>query len=125
RQGVVAGVDAAPQFGRLMGREAAGLPGFSLVGRRNRRDRFALRPIAARGGFVVVETLVNTAYALSLDSLVRMGGEERFARRAARVREALVEQLWDAPSGLCLDAAPDGPLRVSTWASLAPLALTG
>jgi hypothetical protein len=119
------GLDASPKFDRLMRWKAAGFPGFILFVRRNRRDRFALRPIAARGGFVVVETLVNTAYALSLDSLVRMGGGERFARRAARVREALVEQLWDAPSGLFLDAAPDGPLRVSTWASLAPLALTG
>jgi glycogen debranching enzyme len=68
---------------------------------------------------------VNTAYALSLDSLVRLGGHERFAQRAARVREAMLERLWDERSGLFLDEAADGPLRVSTWPSLAPLALTG
>jgi hypothetical protein len=119
------GLDASPKFDRLMGWRAAGFPGFILFVRRNRRDGFRLGPIAARGGFVVVETLVNTAYALSLDSLVRLGGDERFARRASRVREAMLERLWDDRRGLFLDAAPDGPLRVSTWPSLAPLALTG
>src|SRR4051794_14256615 len=77
------GLDASPKFDRLMGWRAAGFPGFILFVRRNRRDRFALGPIAARGGFVVEETLVNTAYALSLDSLARLGGAPRFAERSA------------------------------------------
>jgi hypothetical protein len=119
------GLDASPKFDALMGWEAAGFPGFILFVRRSRRDGFDLRRVRARGGFVVAETLVNTAYALSLESLARLGAGERFAARAARVREAMLERLWDVRRGLFLDAGPDGPLDVSTWTSLAPLALPG
>lgn len=117
------GLDASPKFDPLLGWRSAGLPGFAWLVRQNRRDGFALAAIARRGGFVVAETLVNVAYALSLASLARLGAGERFAERAAAVRAALVERLYDPASGLFLDAAPDGPLRVSTWASLSPLAL--
>jgi hypothetical protein len=117
------GLDAAPKFDRLLGWRAAGWPGFPLLVRQSRRDRFALGPIARRGGFVVREVLVNVAYALSLASLARLGAGDRFAERAARVRSALLARCLDPASGLFLDEHRSGPLRVSTWASLAPIAL--
>ena len=118
------GLDASPKFDRLVGWRAAGYPGFVALVRENRRDRFELAPIRARGGFVVEEVLVNVAYALSLAALARMGGGERYAERARRVRDALVERCYDEPTGLFFDRSRDGLERVSTWTSIAPLALS-
>ncbi|HYX83662.1 MAG TPA: hypothetical protein VE777_01715 [Gaiellales bacterium] len=117
------GLDASPKFDVALGWRAHGLPGFVALVRRNRRDRFQLAPIRARGGFVLQEVVTNVAYALSLDALARMGASPRFAVRAARTRQALLERCWNEPRGLFLDHSADGLLDVSTWACLAPLAL--
>jgi hypothetical protein len=120
------GLDASPKFDPLLGARAHGLPGFLLLVRQNRRDGFRIERARARGGFVLAEVLVNTAYALSLRSMARLGGGERFDRRAERVESALVGRLWDARRGLFFDRPRRGePARISTWASLAPLAIAG
>jgi hypothetical protein len=48
-----------------------------------------------------------------------------FAARAARTEAALLERCWDQRRGLFFDLAgrAERPVRVSTWSSLAPLAL--
>jgi glycogen debranching enzyme len=119
------GLDASPKFDRLMGRLAAGRPGFIWHVHRLRRDGFRLDHVLARGGFCVQEVLATTAHALSLRSLARLSGDERFADRAVRVERALLEHLWDEERGLFFDraVATRALERVSTWASLAPLAL--
>ncbi len=112
------GLDASPKFDRLMGAEAAGFPGFIRFVRRSRRGGFRLGGESPTG-FDVEEVLTSTAYALSL-------GAAGDATGAARVTRALVERTWDERRGLFLDRARDGShLQVSTWASLAPLALPG
>jgi len=71
--------------------------------------------------------LVNTAYALSLHAMARMTGETVWAQRAARTEAALMEKCWDPGPGLFWDLAGrrEKPVHLSTWASLAPLALPG
>jgi hypothetical protein len=116
------GLDASPKFDRLVGWRAAGFPGFVALVRENRRRGFSLRRAQAEGGFAVQEVLVNVAYALSLQALARLG-DAASAARATRVRDALLERCLDPRSGLFLDRAGGEPLAVSTFTSLAPLAL--
>jgi hypothetical protein len=117
------GLDASPKFDARLRWRAHGLPGFVALVRRNRRDRFRLEPIRARGGFVVQEVLTNVAYALSAAALARMGGGARFATRAALTRRALLDRCWDEAAGLFADDPRGGRRVVSTWDALAPLAL--
>jgi hypothetical protein len=117
------GLDASPKFDARLRWRAHGLPGFVAFVRRNRRDRFRLEPIRARGGFVVQEVLTNVAYALATAALARMGGGARFAARAAQTRQALLDRCWDETAGLFTDLPRSGRRVVSTWDALAPLAL--
>jgi hypothetical protein len=117
------GLDASPKFDARLRWCAHGLPGFVALVRRNRRDRFRLEPIRARGGFVVHEVLTNVAYALSTAALARMGGGARFADRAAQTRRQLLDRCWDDAAGLFADEPRSGRRVVSTWDALAPLAL--
>jgi hypothetical protein len=119
------GLDASPKFDARLRWRAHGLPGFVALVRRNRRDRFRLDAIRARGGFVVHEVLTNVAYALSTAALHRMGGGERFAARCAQTQEQLLARCWDERTGLFADDPPGGRREVSTWAARAPLALPG
>jgi Mannosylglycerate hydrolase MGH1-like glycoside hydrolase domain len=116
------GLDASPKFDRIVGWRAAGFPGFVALVRENRRRAFSLRRSLAEGGFAVQEVLVNVAYALSLQALARLG-DAASARQAERVRDALLERCLDARGGLFFDRARGEPLAVSTFTSLAPLAL--
>ena len=52
-------------------------------------------------------------------------GDETYQLRALRTERALLEHCWDEERGLFWDlaGAEQTPLRVSTWSSLAPLAL--
>jgi mannosylglycerate hydrolase MGH1-like protein len=108
------GLDASPKFEPVWGWRSNGRLGFPLLVARNRRLGFEARRIRDRGFPVLCETLVNTLWSLSLQSLGRPSATP-----------ALIARLWDERRGLFLDEAQPGGLRpgVLTWASLAPLAL--
>ncbi|HEX3736517.1 MAG TPA: hypothetical protein VHV53_03155 [Solirubrobacterales bacterium] len=108
------GLDASPKFDPVWKGRANGRAGFPFLVERNRRLGWDARRIRDRGGPVLCETMVNTFWSLSLQSLGR-----------ASVTPALVERLWDEERGLFVDEAQPGGLRPApaTWASLAPLAL--
>ena len=71
---------------------------------------------------------MNVFYALSLRALARLDDElgPVYAARAQRTEAALLERCYDERTGLFFDLAGrrERPVRVSTWSSLAPLALT-
>jgi hypothetical protein len=108
------GLDASPKFEPVWGRRANGRLGFPLLVGRNRRLGFDARRIAARGGPLLCEVLVNTMWSISQQSLGRPSATP-----------ALVARLWDERRGAFLDEAAPGGARPSvlTWAALAPLAL--
>jgi hypothetical protein len=119
------GLDASPKFDALMGWRGSGLPGFVWHIHELRRARFRLDDVLRRGGFCVQEVLTTVAHAISLQALARLSGDDAHRVAAERVEAALFERCWDERAGLFFDLAyPSGePQRVSTWASLAPLAL--
>lgn len=108
------GLDASPKFEPVWGWRANARPGFPLLVHRNRRLSFEAQRIGAAGGPLLCETLVNTLWSLSLQALGRPSATP-----------ALVGRLWDERRGLFLDRAEPGGIRphITTWASLAPLAL--
>jgi glycogen debranching enzyme len=122
------GLDDSPKYDgvfRWMSHYRAGY--FWLV-ERSRRLGYDSRAIIERYDEHVEDVLVNVFYALSLRSLARMlGGDDgrTYEERAERTEDALLERSWDERSGLFWDLAGRGerPIRVSTWSSLAPLAL--
>jgi Mannosylglycerate hydrolase MGH1-like glycoside hydrolase domain len=108
------GLDASPKFDPVWGRGSNGRIGFPLLVHRNRRRGFDAKRIAADGGPVLCEVLVNTMWSLSLQASGRPSATP-----------ALVDRLWDERLGLFLDEVEPGGARpaVRTWAALAPLAL--
>jgi hypothetical protein len=108
------GLDSSPKFDPVWKGRSNGHLAFALLVERNRRLGWDARRIRDRGGPVLCETLVNTLWSLSLQSLGRPSATP-----------ALVERLWDERRGLFVDEAQPGGLRPApvTWASLAPLAL--
>jgi hypothetical protein len=108
------GLDASPKFDPVWGWRANGRIGFPILVHHNRRLGFDARRIAARGGPVLCEVVVNVLWSLSLQALGRPSATP-----------ALVDRLWDERLGLFLDEARPGGERpaVTTWAALAPLAL--
>jgi len=108
------GLDASPKFDEVWGWRANGHLGFPLLVGHNRRRGFEARRIAASGGPVVCEVVVNVLWCLSLLALGRPS-----------ITPRLVERLWDERRGLFFDDVRPAGRRstVSTWASLAPLAL--
>ncbi len=119
------GLDATPAYDRPLGWRAHPRPGFLLLVQANRRRRFSYRRAVAAGAFHAVDVLVNTAWALSWHGLARLGvtGAED---RAREVTAAIVRRLYDPDRGIFFPRGPGGrPLRVATWAGLAPLALPG
>ena len=121
------GLDASPAYDAPLGWRAAGLPGFVWHIQELRRSRFRMDAVLARGGFCAQDVLVTTAHALSLRALARLSGNAAHDREAQRIEEALIDHCWDEERGLFFNRlVPSGKLlRVSTWASLAPLALPG
>jgi hypothetical protein len=117
------GLDATPTYDAPLGWRTHPYPGFLLLLRFNRRRRFSYRQVVADGGFHAVDALVNAAWGLAWEGMARLG-EPGAEERAERVTAALVERLWDPERGMFFPRGPDGrPLRVATWAGLAPLAL--
>jgi hypothetical protein len=108
------GLDASPQFDPIWRGRSHSRPGFLGLLHRNRRLGYDLRRIDAAGGPVCCEVMTNVLYGLS-----------RLAMGEPSLTPAIVEKLYDEPSGLFWPQArpaPRGRVPV-TWAALSPLAL--
>ena len=119
------GVDDSPKYDLVYGSMAHWKPGYARLIERCRRARWDARLLAATTDEHVEDVLVNVAYALSLRAMARMSGEVAWLRLAERTEAALLERCWDPRRGLFFDLAGRSERRVgvSTWTSLAPLAL--
>lgn len=122
------GLDDSPKYDAVFGWMSHYLPGYFWLVERSRRLGYDSREIIERYDEHVEDVLVNVMYALSLRALGRLageGGEGRYTGRAERVEKALLERCWDERAGLFWDLAgrAQEPIRISTWSSLAPLAL--
>ncbi len=110
------GLDASPKFDSAFGWRCAGLPGFPLLVRRNRRLGFDIRRIVAAGGPVVCGTATNVLHGLS-----------RLALGRPSITPRLVERLYDERRGLfrqvVRESSGTSHKTVVTWAALSPLAL--
>jgi glycogen debranching enzyme len=121
------GVDDSPKYDPVYGRYAHHRAGAFLAIENCRRHGWHSHRIIASTDLHVEDVLVTVAYALSLHAMARMTADASYARRAARVEQALLEKSLDPGTGLFYDLAgrQEKPVRVSTWTALAPLALPG
>jgi glycogen debranching enzyme len=121
------GLDDSPKYEPVYGRMTHDRPGYWLLVERGRRARWDSHRIIARDDRHVEDVWFNVAYALSLRALSRLAGEPRWAARADRVEQALLERCWDERRGLFFDLAghAERPVAISTWSSLSPLVLGG
>jgi hypothetical protein len=119
------GLDDSPKYDAVFGWMTHYRPGYFWLVERSRRLRYDSQAIIARYDEHVEDVLVNVVYALSLHALARLTGDDAYRVRAERTERALLERCWDEERGLFWDLAGRGhsPQRVSTWSSLAPLAL--
>jgi hypothetical protein len=120
------GLDSSPKFDPVWGNRAHAHIRFPLLIQRNRKLGWDARRVLAAGGPVLCEVDTNVLWGLA-----------RLALGQPSITSALVERLWDPDRGLFLDrargevpggdqlveAGDDHLVAVSTWASLAPLAL--
>jgi hypothetical protein len=117
------GLDATPAYDAPLGWRSHPKIGFLALQAFNRRRGYNYRQVVADGGFHATDVLVNTAWILGWEGLARLG-QPGAAARAERLTTALVKRLYDRKAGIFFAEGPSGePLRVSTWAGLAPLAL--
>ena len=121
------GLDDSPKYDAVYGRRAHWKPGYARLVQRCRRAKWSAAVLCVATDEHVEDVLVNTAHALSLRALARLTGNPEWDAHAARTEEALVDKCWDEQRGLFFDLAGRGeqPVTLSTWSSLAPLALTG
>jgi Mannosylglycerate hydrolase MGH1-like glycoside hydrolase domain len=121
------GLDSSPKFDPVWGRRAHARPLFPLLIHRNRRLGWEPRRVLRAGGPLLCEVVVNVLWGLA-----------RLAAGEASITPALIDRLWDPERGLFCDRVRGTPhgdrgrlipsgeewlVGVSTWASLAPLAL--
>ena len=119
------GLDATPAYDAPLGWRSHPKAGFLALQAFNRRRRYDYRRVVADGGFHATDVLVNTAWILGWRGLARLGATGATAR-AEQLTASLVARLFDRKAGIFFAEGPNGePLRVSTWAGLAPLALEG
>jgi mannosylglycerate hydrolase MGH1-like protein len=123
------GLDDSPKYDGLFGWMRHDSPGHFWLIERYRRLSYDAALIARRYDEHVEDVTVNVFYALALHALSRLDPEqgEEYAARAQRTERALLERCLDERTGLFYDLAgrAERRLRVSTWSSLAPLALPG
>jgi hypothetical protein len=121
------GLDDSPKYDRVFGWMRHDSAGYWWLIERYRRLGYDAHEIAARYEEHVEDVLVNVLYALSLRALARLDGERAltWGERAERVETALLERCYDERTGLFFDLAGSGErkVEVSTWSSLAPLAI--
>jgi glycogen debranching enzyme len=121
------GLDDSPKYDGLYGWMRHDRLGHVWLVERYRRLGYEAARIVERYDEHVEDVLVNVFYALALRSLSRLDHEHGavYAERAARTEAALLDRCLDDRTGLFLDLAgrAERRLAVSTWSSLAPLAL--
>jgi glycogen debranching enzyme len=121
------GLDDSPKYDDVFGWMRHDRPGYFWLIERYRRLSYEAAQIVERYDEHVEDVLVNVCYALSLRSLARLDPEhgELHLARAQATERALLERCYDEATGLFHDLAGrrERPVRVSTWSSLAPLAL--
>jgi len=118
------GLDASPAFDGPLGWRSHPKLGFLALLAFNRRREYDYRRVVADGGFHATDVLVNSAWILGWEGLARLG-HTGAGRRAEQLTAALVKRLYDPSTGFFFAEGPRGErLNVSTWAGLAPLALT-
>jgi hypothetical protein len=122
------GLDDSPQYDEVFGWMRHYRPGYFWLIERCRRLGYDAGAIVERYEEHVEDVLVNVFYALSLRALARLDDEhgDVYAARAERTEAALLERCYDERRGLFFDLAGrrERRVEVSTWSSLAPLALT-
>ncbi len=122
------GLDDSPKYDGVFGWMRHDSPGYWWLIERHRRLDYDAGRITERYEQHVEDVLVNVFYALALRALGRLDGERGavYTARAQRTEAALLERCLDERTGLFFDLAGRGERRVevSTWSSLAPLALT-
>jgi hypothetical protein len=121
------GLDDSPKYDPVFRWMAHHRPGYFWLCERHRRLGYSSREIIERYDEHVEDVMVNVFYALSLRSLARLSRDAEYERRAERTERALVDRCYDERTGLFFDLAGRREVRieVSTWSSLAPLALEG
>jgi Glycosyl hydrolase family 63 C-terminal domain len=119
------GLDDSPKYDPVWRRMAHHRPGYFWLVQRSRRLGYSSSAILDRYHEHVEDVLVNVFYALSLRSLARLSGDDEYTHRAEKAERALLELCYDERSGLFYDVAfpSERRIEVSTWSSLAPLAL--
>jgi glycogen debranching enzyme len=121
------GLDDAPKYDGVFRWMSHYRPGYFWLVERSRRLGYESKAIIERFDEHVEDVLVNVLYALSLRSLASLLGDDGgvYAARAELTERSLVERCWDPRVGLFWDLAgrEERPVTVSTWSSLAPLAL--
>lgn len=117
------GLDATPAYDGPLGWRCHPKLGFLALRAFNQRRGFDYRRVVADGGFHATDVLVNTAWILGWDGLARLG-HPGAAARGEQLTRSLVQRLYDPKAGTFFAEGPNGqPLRVSTWAGMATLAL--
>jgi hypothetical protein len=123
------GLDDSPKYDEVFGWMRHFRPGYCWLIERCRRLSYDASAIVERYEEHVEDVLVNVFYALALRALARLDGERgvEYERRAQRTETALMDRCYDERTGLFFDLAgrAERQVRVSTWSSLAPLALSG
>jgi glycogen debranching enzyme len=121
------GLDTSPKYDSVFGWMRHDRPGYCWLIERYRRLAYDAVRIVERYEEHVEDVLVNVLYALALRALSRLDDEygSEYAARAARTEAALLDRCHDERTGLFFDLAGRGErqVAVSTWSSLAPLAL--
>ncbi len=123
------GLDDSPKYDDVFNWMRHDRVGFFWLIERSRRLGYDAAAIAERYEEHVEDVLVNVLYALALRALARLDDEhaELHLARAQHTEQALLERCHDEATGLFFDLAGSREriVRVSTWSSLAPLALPG
>ena len=122
------GLDDSPKYDEVFGWMRHFRPGYFWLIERCRRLSYDAKAIVERYEEHVEDVLVNVFYALALRALARLDREHGalYAGRAERTEAALLDRCYDETTGLFYDLHGTGERRVavSTWSSLAPVALT-
>ncbi|MEA2198755.1 MAG: hypothetical protein QOJ25_2806 [Solirubrobacteraceae bacterium] len=122
------GLDDSPKYDDIFRWMRHDRPGHVWLVDRYRRLGYEASRIVERYDEHVEDVVVNVFYALALRALSRLDAEHGavYAERAARTEAALLERCLDERTGLFFDLAgrSEERVEVSTWSSLAPLALT-